>query len=178
MKNKKLKIILSCILVLVWCFIIFNFSNMDTTESNTKSKDTINKVIDTTIETSNKVGIIENIPTKEEKTELINNLNKPLRKCMHAFIYFILAILVLNALKISNISKNKYLLTIIICFIYALTDEYHQTFINGRTGQFSDVLIDTIGTVIGTIIYKLITDKILQKKQKNDKRNKKSNQKR
>ena len=48
-----------------------------------------------------------------------------------------------------------------ICFIYSLTDEYHQLFINGRTGQFSDCLIDTLGAIIGMIILYIIKTKKL-----------------
>lgn len=173
MTNKMIKIIISWCLVIIWCLVIYNFSNMDTVESNNKSKETINQVIDTTIETSNKVGIITDIPTPEEKEELIDKLNKPLRKCMHAFIYFILSLLMLNALRISNISKNKYLITIMICFIYALTDEYHQTLILGRTGQFSDVIIDTTGSFIGIIFCKLINQKLIKRNNKKQKETKK-----
>ena len=163
MKNKN-KVILSWLLVLLWLLIIFLFSNMDTTKSNGASKGTINTVVDTTIETSNNLGIIEEIPTQEEKQTIVNNLNLPLRKCTHFTVYLVLAILLLNALTKTNI-KNKYFLTLIICFIYALTDEYHQTFITGRTGQFIDVIIDTLGSSLGIIIYRKLTTK----KQKRDK---------
>ena len=55
--NNKIKVIISWGLVILWMGFIFNFSNMDTNESNTKSKDTIEKVVDTTIDTSSKIGI-------------------------------------------------------------------------------------------------------------------------
>lgn len=35
--------------------------------------------------------------------------------------------------------------------LYACTDEFHQTFTSGRTGQPVDVLIDSIGILIGTL---------------------------
>ena len=141
------------------------FSNMDTIKSNGTSKGIINSVVDTTLETSNNIGIIEEIPTEKEKQNIINNLNLPLRKIMHFTEYLILSLLLLNALTKTNI-KNKYFITIIICFLYAITDEYHQTFIDGRTGKFIDVLIDTTGSMLGLIIYNKIT-------QKNTKRDKK-----
>ena len=43
-----------------------------------------------------------------------------------------------------------------ICFIYACTDEYHQTFVSGRTGQFTDSLIDTFGGTLGCLFYNSI----------------------
>ena len=37
------------------------------------------------------------------------------------------------------------------CFLYACSDEFHQAFVPGRVGQFSDVLIDMIGVLLGVI---------------------------
>lgn len=147
------KKIISILLVLIWMIVIFAFSNMDSTKSNNQSKGAIDKVVEVTIDTSNQLGIVDKVPTEKQKQNIVNKLNKPLRKVMHFTIYLILSILVLNALNNFNI-KNKTIITIIFCLIYALTDEYHQTFINGRTGQLSDVLIDTLGSILGTIIYK------------------------
>lgn len=154
------KIIISWILVILWMSTIFYLSSMNTIESNTKSKDVISKVVDKTITTTNKIGVTSKHPTKEKEQQLIDILNQPLRKCAHASVYLILSILLLNSLLIShNKFKKKYILTtilaILICFLYAITDEYHQTFVLGRTGQFSDVLIDTLGGLIGCILYKL-----------------------
>lgn len=165
MNKSKQKIIFPIILVIIWLVIIFIFSNMDTTKSNGASKGIINKVVDTTLETSNNIGIIEEIPTEKEKQTIVNNLNLPLRKIMHFTEYLILSLLLLNTLNKTNI-KNKYFITILTCFIYAITDEYHQTFITGRTGQFIDVLIDTAGSALGLIIYNKITLKKDKKRQK------------
>jgi len=32
-----------------------------------------------------------------------------------------------------------------VCFIYAASDEYHQSFVFGRAGVIGDVLIDAVG---------------------------------
>ena len=37
-------------------------------------------------------------------------------------------------------------------FFYACTDEIHQLFIPGRSGQFTDVLIDTLGASFGCLL--------------------------
>lgn len=164
MKKQTIKIIFSWILVILWMSIIFYLSSMNTVESNTKSKDTINTVIDTTITTTNNIGLTDkNIPEEKEQ-QLIDILNKPLRKCAHASVYFILSILLLNALLTSHYKfKKKYsltiILTILLCFLYAITDEYHQTFIPGRTGQLSDILIDTIGSTLSLILISIIYHK-------------------
>ena len=36
--------------------------------------------------------------------------------------------------------------------LYAITDELHQLFINGRSGNFIDVLIDSVGGAIGIAV--------------------------
>lgn len=145
-----IKKIISLLFAIGWLLIIFYFSNMDTNESNNKSKETINRVVETT-----QIKTKDNFTT-EKQEQLVETLNKPLRKVMHLIMYFILAILLISTLTLSNI-KHKYLITIIICIIYALTDEYHQTFISGRTGQLTDVIIDTLGSLLYIIIHKIIS---------------------
>jgi VanZ family protein len=39
--------------------------------------------------------------------------------------------------------------------LYAASDEWHQTFIEGRVGCVTDVIIDTCGSILGVIVYKL-----------------------
>ena len=50
--------------------------------------------------------------------------------------------------------RYKYTLlgSLLISFIYACSDEIHQLFIPGRSGQFTDVLIDTSGALIMLLI--------------------------
>ena len=43
--------------------------------------------------------------------------------------------------------------TIIFVFIYACSDEIHQLFIRGRSGEILDVLIDTLGGFTSSFIY-------------------------
>lgn len=163
--KEKLKKILPWILVLLGMLIIFLFSNMNTYESNGKSEYIISTAIEKTNILANQIGIIDNKLDKEEIKDLTIFLNKPLRKCMHATVYLILSILILFALSRSNKKiSHPIKITIIICFLYAITDEFHQIFIQGRTPQITDVLIDTFGAIIGTKIYQIIDSKNRQKK--------------
>jgi len=71
-----------------------------------------------------------------------------LRKGAHFTAYFILGVLLINALWDNHKKKpdkNFYIQAFIIAVIYAISDEYHQTFIPGRAGQIQDVLIDSAG---------------------------------
>ena len=155
MKKKNLIITFLLFFVLLWMGTIFYLSSMNTNESNGRSKVIVSDIVE----------IVGKITHREynlkEKEALVEKFNKPIRKCAHASVYFVLSILVLNFLLAlhSNLEK-KYVLvffmTIFICFLFALTDEYHQTFVYGRTGQFSDVLIDTSGALIATSIFTIL----------------------
>ena len=68
-------------------------------------------------------------------------------KSLHLIEYAILAILIFFALL-----KNK--TSIIFAYLYALSDEIHQTFIVGRSGRFKDTFIDLLGIIIGLYILK------------------------
>ena len=42
-----------------------------------------------------------------------------------------------------------FILAILSSFLYACTDEIHQLFVPGRSGQFTDILVDTLGASFG-----------------------------
>lgn len=149
------KIVLLSLLIVCWLFVIFYFSSMDTNKSNGSSKGIIGLVVDRVIDIGKGIGIIDKDISNSKRKEIINILNYPVRKCAHASVYLVLAVLFMCALVISKKFKikNAILITILVCFLYASGDEFHQTFVNGRTGQFSDVIIDTVGASIGCLIY-------------------------
>lgn len=150
----KLKNIIIILLTLIWGFIIFYASSKTSVESNNKSKELIYKATEKVAIITNKLHITNiDITNKKNITKIVNKLNLPLRKCAHATVYFILSILLIILFKNFNVkSKTSIILTILICFIYSLTDEYHQLHVLGRSGQFSDCLIDTLGSIIGIIL--------------------------
>lgn len=44
------------------------------------------------------------------------------------------------------------LISLLFAVFYAISDEFHQTFVVGRDGNFKDVLIDSTGAFFGIII--------------------------
>ena len=96
-----------------------------------------------------------------EKEKLAKKFNKPIRKVAHGSVYFLLAIFVNSV--VCTIKKKLFicnLISIIICFIYACTDEFHQMFVLNRSPLIVDVFIDTFGALIGSLIFNLIYKKI------------------
>ena len=177
---------INVIFIIIWMSIIFIFSSMPSEESNEKSKATIKETIEiinpTPVSKQNESlsqtesgntekgteTIKENNTQNQNEEQLIEKLNKPLRKCMHATEYLILSILILNWLRNYEIKEWKAIaISITTAFLYACTDEFHQLFIDGRTIQFTDVLIDTFGAILGVAMINVairIIRKIRQQK--------------
>lgn len=79
-----------------------------------------------------------------------------IRKSAHIFAYFILGILIFNALWRINFSKLTSgwpaISSVIICTLYAASDEFHQLFVSGRSGEIRDIIIDSIAASIGIVL--------------------------
>lgn len=128
MKNKR-----NLIIVIIWMLIIFIMSSFNSTQSSNQS----NFIVDI-------IANIFNITNTSTLSIII-------RKLAHYTEYLILGILVINL----NNNKNKGLyLSMIVCLLYAISDELHQSFAPGRSCQLVDVTIDFIGALTGIFIYK------------------------
>lgn len=88
-------------------------------------------------------------------TELeINRLHHMLRKNAHFIAYLILGILVMNALRSSReYGYQSIALALLICALYAISDEIHQIYVPGRSGELRDVMIDSVGASVGIGVY-------------------------
>ena len=71
-----------------------------------------------------------------------------LRKLAHTAEYAVLAILLLRA-------SGRPSLAIALATLYAVSDELHQTFVDGRHGSPVDVLIDAAGATVGVAAWQL-----------------------
>lgn len=91
------------------------------------------------------------------------------RKGAHIFAYFVLGILTFNALRRINLSRFKFnrpaVLSIIVCALYAASDEFHQLFISGRSGEIRDIMIDSCAAMAGVFVVSIFV-RILQKSKK------------
>lgn len=69
-----------------------------------------------------------------------------IRKLAHFTIYALLGYNTLYMYKNYNI-KRFALIALLTCILYACSDEWHQSFISGRSPQITDICIDTIGAL-------------------------------
>jgi len=74
------------------------------------------------------------------------------KKFGHVVVYGILTALLFGALRL-RISRKVHavLLTAVIAMLYALSDEWHQTFVPGRSGSLRDVGFDALGVLGGAL---------------------------
>lgn len=139
-----------CVLTVCWMVVIFMFSAQPDTESSELSGGVSYRLI----------SIVNTVTAqhwdeaaKLEKAQLIDY---PVRKAAHMSEYAFLTLLGFGIF-VSRKDKKKYVFPIGITFIYACTDEFHQLFVPGRAGRFTDVLIDTSGGIIMMLLIILIT---------------------
>ncbi len=71
------------------------------------------------------------------------------RKCAHFTEYFLLSLLILRAIRRdrNELRLAWVMAAILVVAGYAALDEFHQSFVPGRTAEFSDVLLDTLAGV-------------------------------
>ena len=128
MRTKK---IIKIIILVLWMLVIFLLSNQTGSESTSLS----DKVI----------------------CSIFNDCNPEIysfivRKLAHFILYFILGIFTIINFKIN---KENMIYALLICIIYAFTDEIHQMFINNRSGEVRDIIIDSLGSLSSIfLIYK------------------------
>lgn len=90
------------------------------------------------------------------KSGLENRTDFILRKTAHITEYGILTFLSWRAIGDGGTKKGlRYLIAaIIFSVLYAVSDEYHQLFVDGRVGSLIDIAIDSIGVLIAAILIK------------------------
>ena len=80
---------------------------------------------------------------------IIRGLTHIVRKAAHFSEYALMGFLWYLLLRKK---RMNILLSVSATMLYAASDEFHQTFVNGRSGQLSDVILDTCGGCFGILI--------------------------
>ena len=77
-----------------------------------------------------------------------------IRKTGHFTEYFILSLLILRGIRAGKrgVHLGWALAAIAIVGCYAALDEFHQSFVPGRTAAVSDVLLDTAGGIAAQVV--------------------------
>lgn len=148
MKNS-FRVTFPMILLIIWMGLIIYFSSDTATVSSQKSGFILEKVEPIIQKSSQAIrGIDFNL----------SNFHHIIRKSAHMFNYCVLGILAyLSYFSVMIKRMTSSICAIVHSTLFAMVDEYFQTFIPGRSGSPGDVMIDSIGIYCGVIIINLIT---------------------
>ena len=143
-----LKFFFKILVIVIWLITIFKFSSQVSNESLNMSNKFMYKV----------VSILEGKDlTEARKKELTKKYTKVVRKSAHFFLYFILGGLFFWLFcDIIKIHSLLVIITITCCLLYAISDEWHQSYVPGRTARGFDVIIDTAGATLSTTLLFMI----------------------
>ncbi len=145
-KNKKIVLrILFAVLLISTFAMIFVFSSQNGDESSNVSQGFIYKIMNLFIKDNQVINSI---------VVLIEPL---VRKLAHFSIYALAGIWAIGLLETYNIKDEKRIgIGAMIGFLYACSDEFHQSFIGERSASPLDVVIDTLGFLVGLTVIMLI----------------------
>jgi len=80
-----------------------------------------------------------------------NWLDFIIKKGAHAFVYAVLAASIWQALR-EQVAHRMGAYSFSLALLYAISDEFHQTFVAGRHGRPFDVFVDVSGILIGIFL--------------------------
>ena len=145
-QNIKIKSAVFCLLTLLWMTVIFMFSAKNADDSTEQSSFVTNILM----------NIFSNVYRNSDlsdKMQIIESMSFAIRKAAHFSIYSVLGLLsFLSIYYLTKFSNKTPFISLLICFIYACSDEMHQLFVPGRSGQLRDVFIDFSGALLMTLI--------------------------
>ncbi len=136
-------------LSLIWMIVIFGFSSNNAEDSTVQSNGV------TELFARIFIPGFDELP-EEQQQEIISRYDGPVRKLAHFVSYAILGFLACGTAitcPLGNVSI--YVMPIVstaVGVLFAVSDEYHQTYVDGRAGQLKDIFIDSAGVVCGTVL--------------------------
>lgn len=126
------------LLLILWMGVIFYLSGEPATESSARSGEIIEAV------------------RPFLSLFSVDNMTSFVRKSAHVVAYFILGILVYNVVRAYNFTQSRTIaISMFFSLLYAVSDEIHQMFVPGRSGELRDVLLDTAAATLGIALIHL-----------------------
>lgn len=141
---------------------IFFFSSQDSDSSTDMSMNITEKIVN---EENYQPTEEKSLSKRQEEIEVV------VRKTAHILIYTTLGFCVfMTIINSRKVNKNVilFIISLIICIIYASSDEIHQLYVSGRSGEVRDVLIDSAGSAVGILVAMLMCIKRNKSKNKAD----------
>lgn len=155
MKKKLIVKIILWLLVISWMAFIFSMSAQPAEESSETSGNTVRMILKLLCSDFEDMDAAQQQALVEQNQHLI-------RKSAHFCGYTLLGMLL--SLAIMQHTKKFTPIAFAAGALYAASDELHQRFVPGRSGELKDVLLDSAGVALGCIIIYIIYRLIKRKK--------------
>ncbi|MCD8188388.1 MAG: VanZ family protein [Ruminococcus sp.] len=141
---KKYQIVFACLSILCMA-VIFLFSSENGDASSDTSGFFTNIIAKSFVDNYDAM-------TTSEQADITSVIDHIVRKAAHFSIYAALGLCVSFTVGRRRFFSAGTAAALLICFCYACTDELHQLFVPDRNCHFTDVLIDTCGSLVGISI--------------------------
>ena len=148
MNNRKIKILRSVIAVLliVDMALIFSFSAQKAEQSDSTSTGFIKVLAEMLYPGFSSLS-------EEKQQSVVDSLQFIVRKAAHMTEFASLGVLLCAFAFTFGTKFRIFLLSFLGGVFYAGTDEFHQLFVEGRSGQLSDVFVDGAGVLVGMTVF-------------------------
>ncbi|MDE7161186.1 MAG: VanZ family protein [Anaeroplasmataceae bacterium] len=145
MKKKILRVV-PILIVLAWMGVIFYFSHQNGNSSSRMSNTVTRWIVNTFVPNYSSL-------TNSEQADILKNTSFVIRKLAHYSEYAILGFFLFSAVYVFT-DNEKILIPVVslLGILYAISDEFHQSFIGGRSPAPRDVVIDSIGVLTAVLI--------------------------
>ena len=146
-------------LALALMLVIFILSSQDATRSSATSGGFIRSIAPLIKSNFHRLSATE-------QDSFVEGLQYVVRKGAHFSAYALMAVLVSIGMFTFQRLKNVLgaILSLIVCVLYSVSDEIHQSFVPGRSCELRDVVIDTTGALLGCLIVWAISQLIKRKR--------------
>lgn len=148
MKNRNVKILRAVILVLLIAdmIAIFSFSAQKAEQSDGTSTGFIQVLAEMFYPGFRTLG-------EEAQTNVVQSLQFVVRKAAHMTEFASLGVLLCAFAFTFRLTFKSFFLSFLFGVFYAVSDEIHQLFVEGRSGQLSDVCFDAVGLAAGMVLF-------------------------
>ena len=157
--RKWLPLIVSAVALAAMCALIFNMSAQQASDSASLSLGLAQQLLSIFVPGYDQMSAADQLYWRKV-------LDHPLRKAAHFTEYAVLGALMLNLVLQAartwrgeggglRVTRATFIVAWLLASLYAVTDELHQMFVDGRAGMVSDVLLDSCGVLTGAAILAL-----------------------
>ena len=151
MKKNNTKRYVFCVLTLIWMGVIFYFSAQNGEDSSKLSGGITEVVVRTLYSQFDSFS-------QEQKLSVLSNFSFYIRKGAHFTEYAILGFLATGCLTTYPWKRWQVgVLAYVFGTLYAVSDEFHQMFSDGRAPKLMDVAIDSSGVFFGILAFFILT---------------------